>query len=131
MPKNENKTAPHCLVFVDESGVLKSMIIYCGNGVSFSVNNLEKEAFVFLNLLSVYFCFDIDYPACYSILPLLEHLCFPQYSNVTAQIQSAPPTRKSKKLKSKSPKKLSNPLNKMSITCKNFLRNFQTFLNSN
>ena len=129
-PKNENKTAPHCLVFLDDKDILKSMIIYCGNGISFSVNNLQNEAAVFLNLLSVYFCFDIDYPACYSILPLLEHLSFPECSDFTGQIQSAPPTRKSKKLKTKSSKKHSNPLSKMSVTCKNFLRIFQASLSS-
>ena len=107
------------------------MIIYCGNGISFSVNNLKNDASVFLNLLSVYFCFDIDYPACYPILPLLEYLCCPEISSIQDQGQVAPPTKKSKKIKSTTSQKLSNPLSKMPVACKQFLRNFQVFLSSN
>lgn len=103
------------------------MIIYCGNGVSFSVNNLENEASVFLNLLSVYFVFDIDYPTSYPILPILEHLCFPENSIPG----SAPPTKKSKQLKSKSFKTLANPHSKMSVACKQFVKSFESFLHSN
>jgi len=51
------------------------MMILCGNGMSFSINNLESAGHVFLNLLAVYYCFDQAEPACYGILPLLQHFC--------------------------------------------------------
>lgn len=116
MPNNEGKRAPHCVLFLENKKV-KSMLILCGHGVSYSVNNLNSDECVFLNLFAVYYCFQINYPAMYGILPILRQLCL---SVKTPPVN--PPTKKGKRLKAH----VDNE--KMCGATKEYFEKFQNFL---
>lgn len=47
-----------------------------GEGINLAVKNVESESLVVFYLLSVYYCFDLGYPALYGLLYVVDQLCF-------------------------------------------------------
>lgn len=71
-----DNASPHSILFLDSNKVIKTMIIKAGSGVSYTVEGIEGNiSVILLNILSMYYTFDICYPALYGILKVVDDLC--------------------------------------------------------
>ena len=77
---NQSQSVPHCIVYHDGSQLGFSeespgtMLAFCGDHV-YKIEGIKCESEVFFNLFSLYYIFDVKYPACYSLMTLLDMLC--------------------------------------------------------
>jgi len=69
--------SPHCVLFLDDENCAKTMLIMAGNSLSYLIDLEESNntSNILLNLISMYYTFDICYPALYGILKIIDDLC--------------------------------------------------------
>ena len=79
---------PHMKILTDPDNnkviYYPSILICCDEGVIFQVSAHCEDFKIFILILSVFYCFNIRYPANYGMLELLDRSCnstFPRSSN--------------------------------------------------
>lgn len=132
-PASEKHRVPHGFLYYKNADVTSPsaldpamMVVYCGEQVAFKIEGITSESQVFSNFLAFYYCFDVKYPAMYSILQIVDMFCLSPI-DPALDCEAAPPKKKRNsnapggKGKKPSALKLSNKLGK-------FIEDFKTFV---
>ena len=85
---------PHAIVFLNEEDI-NSVIIVAGTDLNFVLNDVKEAWEVILKLIAVYYIFDLQYPAAYGLLNLVEQYCL----RTSAASSNEAKKRKTKKFK--------------------------------
>ena len=88
------KAMPHAIVFLNEEDI-NSVIIVAGTDLNFVLNDVKEAWEVILKLIAVYYIFDLQYPAAYGLLNLVEQYCL----RTSAASSNEAKKRKTKKFK--------------------------------
>lgn len=74
-----------------------SMQIICSGGKVFTILNVDCEFKVILNLVSIYYAFDISYPAVYGFLSVFDSIVFDQQQHQSSLSSGEKAGKKKKK----------------------------------
>lgn len=109
-------TYPHAVIFFSNDTVDSVLIL--GGGLNFRNVRCSSIWEAILQLIAAYYVFDIQYPACYGVLALVDKYCITKDSEHTENQTGS----KSQKKGVKKPKK------KQFQCLVNFLKEFNNFL---
>lgn len=68
---------PHATLYQDENGQSASLLVDCGSGSYYFINEIENDqpGMLLLRLISLYYVFDTRFPPCFGILSLFDSYC--------------------------------------------------------